>query len=131
MSYTPVMYCPAVADKAPKQEYQLRWLLVDGQQHIVSAVDFPKLADIQTDIKFGYLVLRAPGMLRLDIPMDVIEDDESAFEWVSLSDAEKALLKSVSNDVSAESIRVVSEGDLAAQWFSVYLEQPIRLMKRV
>lgn len=131
MLYTPVMYCPVVEGKAPKQEYQLRWLLVDGQQHIVSVVDSPKLADIQIDIKFGYLVLRAPGMLRLDIPMDVIEDDENAFEWVSLSDAEKVLIKSVSSDISADSIRVVSEGDLAAQWFSVYLEKPIRLMKRV
>ena len=28
-------------------------------------------------MKLGYLVLRAPGMLRLDIPLDVIEDDDS------------------------------------------------------
>ena len=29
------------------------------------------------ELRLGYLVLKAPGMLRMDIPLDVIEDDDS------------------------------------------------------
>lgn len=137
--YTPITHCPAVSGRAVNEHYQQRWVLVDKQQRVISA-NTQKLDDIQVDIKFGYLVIRAPGMLRLDIPMDVIEDDESAFEWAydneekvtacyddHVSSRESAGQESASNNT----IRVVSEGDLAAQWFSVYLEQPVRLMKKV
>lgn len=113
MSYTPIMYCPAV-DRAVQEEYQHRWLLVDANNRSLS-VQMAKLADIQIEIKFGYLAIRAPEMLRLDIPMDVIEDDESAFETVVCE---------------GNKLQAVSEGDLAAQWFSVYLGQDVRLMKK-
>ncbi len=114
MSYTPIMYCAAV-DRALDPEYQNRWLLVDTHNHCLAA-DLPKLADIQLEIKFGYLAIRAPEMLRLDIPMDVIEDDESAFETVVCD---------------GQHLQAVNEGDLAAQWFSVYLGQDVRLMKKI
>ncbi|NOL50475.1 MOSC N-terminal beta barrel domain-containing protein [Pelistega europaea] len=117
ISYTPIMHCPAVVGREIDKEYQHRWVIVDAQKQVVPATT-PKLADIQVDIKFGYLVLRAEGMLRLDIPMEVIEDDESAFEWITITQ-------------DAPTVRTVSEGDLAAQWFSVYLGQPVRLMKKV
>ncbi|NOL51942.1 MOSC N-terminal beta barrel domain-containing protein [Pelistega suis] len=115
MSYTPIMHCGAVANREQDNNYQNRWFLIDTNKQSIPS-DTPKLSDIQVEIKFGYLAIRAPEMLRLDIAMDVIEDDEGAFEQVMCEGQE---------------CRAVSEGDLAAQWFSVYLGQEIRLMKKV
>jgi hypothetical protein len=72
------------------------------------------LKQIELSIRFDYLVIRAPGMLRLDIPVDVLEDDEDAFEQAQLD---------------GRALRVVSEGQLADAWFSKFLERPIRLVK--
>ncbi|WP_031274416.1 MOSC N-terminal beta barrel domain-containing protein [Pelistega indica] len=112
--YTPIMQCPAVQNKEVVEDYQNRWVLLDEDNKLLSK-DHPKIVDMTLDIKFGYLVIRAPGMLRLDIPMDVLEDDESAIETIA--------------DERLGSKRVVSEGDLAAQWLSVYFGRPVRLMK--
>lgn len=145
--YTPITHCPAVAGMVINKEYQCRWVLVDNHQQILPATT-PRLADIQVTIKMGYLVIKAPGMLRLDIPMEVIEDDESVFEKVYGESSIEAdgsdnkqyqcnaimpdeLNAITSNKQHLSAIRVVSEGDLAAQWFSVYLQQPVRLMKKV
>lgn len=115
MTYTPIMYCGAVANREKDDTYQNRWFLVDANNQSVLATT-AKLAEVEVEVKFGYLAIRAPEMLRLDIAMDVIEDDEDAFEQVVCE---------------GETCRAVSEGDLAAQWFSVYLGQEIRLMKKV
>lgn len=94
--------------------YDRRWLLVDDQGHWLSRAQAPKLADLDLSLRFGYLVIRAPGMLRLDIPLDVIEDDESVERTAH---------------VAQRPVRVVDEGDLAAAWFAEWLGQPCRLMK--
>ncbi len=62
----------------------------------------------------GYLVLRAPGMLRMDIPLDVIEDDDSVVRQAS---------------IATQSVAVVDEGDLAAVWFGHVTGQTCRLVK--
>ena len=72
------------------------------------------MQQIELSIRFDYLVIRAPGMLRLDIPVDVLEDDEEAFEEAQLD---------------GRALRVVSEGQLADAWFSKLLERPVRLVK--
>ena len=108
----PILHCPAVERDLDKV-YQGRWLLLNAQGEIIDA-NHPKLAQMNLAVKFSYLVIRAPEMLRLDIPLDVIEDDESAFEPITFQ---------------GKSYLAVSEGDLAAQWFSVYLGEPTRLMK--
>ncbi|VFR47444.1 ortholog of Bordetella pertussis (BX470248) BP3468 [plant metagenome] len=59
-------------------------------------------------------MLRAPGMLRLDIPLDVIEDDDSVRRVARVAD---------------QDVDVVDEGDLAAAWFSNVAGQPCRLVK--
>ena len=64
----------------------------------------------------GYLVLRAPGMLRMDIPLDVIEDDDSV---------------RYSMKVGEQVIDVVDEGELAAAWISNFVQVPCRIMKAV
>lgn len=135
--FTPIVACAAVQGRQLVPEYQNRWVLVNAANQVVLAapaqvldgevdtvctadnvhsLDHQKLQQLTISIKFGYLVLQAPQMLRLDIPMDVIEDDESAFESI---------------DFQGQTQRAVSEGDLAAQWLSVYFGQALRLMKRI
>src|SRR5690606_2538724 len=109
---TPVVGCaPAPAGALA---YHRRWFVGDGQGKWLSARDCPELAKIQTELRFGYLVLRAPGMLRLDIPLDVIEDDDSVRRTV---------------EVGGQAVDAVDEGDLAATWLGNCLQRPCRLYK--
>lgn len=107
----PVAGAPAAADATA---YDRRWLVVDAENAWLNAGQVPALAQLQLQLRFGYLVLRAPGMLRLDIPLDVIEDDASV---------------ETTAQVSGQAVRAVDEGELAAAWFSDYLGQPCRLLK--
>lgn len=110
-TYTPVAGCNAV-DHPDAQDYHRRWLLVDGEDEWVSDPDL--LSKIETDIRFGYLVLEAPGMLRLDLPLDVIEDDDSVRRVVRAGNQE---------------VDVVDEGEVAAAWASACLGIPCRVVK--
>ncbi|WP_345796106.1 MOSC N-terminal beta barrel domain-containing protein [Castellaniella sp. MT123] len=99
---------------ADAQAYDRRWLVVDGQSHWLNRDQAPRLGELDLSLRFGYLVVRAPGMLRLDIPLDVIEDDDSVERTVR---------------VGGQAVRAVDEGDLAAAWFAEWLGVPCRLMK--
>ena len=93
-----------------------RWVLGNEQGQVLAADALPALAQLSMELRFGQLVLRAPGMLRLDIEVDVIEDDPDSFsQWQE----------------NAQSVQLVDEGDLAAQWFSRYVGQSLRLLKRL
>lgn len=100
--YFPVAGC-APATHRQAAEYHHRWLVVDEKGQWLSARDCAALAHVTADMKMGYLVLRAPGMLRMDIPLDVIEDDESVCRTAIIAGLE---------------VRVVDEGDVAAVWIS-------------
>jgi uncharacterized protein YcbX len=104
---------PAV-DHPDALDYHHRWFVVDDKNHQLGQRQAPALADLSLALANGCLVLRAPGMLRLDIVLDVIEDDDSVRTeaWVS-----------------ARAVDVVDEGDLVAAWFSNLLEQQCRLVK--
>ena len=110
--FQPIFQCPPIAGPV-KPAAQLRWLLIDGQSQALDKDD-PALKQIELSIRFDYLVIRAPGMLRLDIPVDVLEDDEDAFEEARLE---------------GRALQVVSEGQLADAWFSKLLDRPVRLVK--
>jgi uncharacterized protein YcbX len=111
-------HCPVVACSPSSHRqaslYHHRWLVVDEEGRLITAQSCPALADVTTDIKLGYLVLRAPGMLRMDIPLDVIEDDDSVLR--------QAL-------VGEQQVQVVDEGDLAAVWFGHVTGRVSRLVK--
>ena len=92
------------------------WVLGDDQGRVLSGRDLPALEALELDLRFGDLVLRAPGMMRLDIPVDVIEDDESACAFWREEHSQ---------------VRLVDEGELAAAWFSRWLGRPVRLLKRL
>jgi len=95
--------------------YTRRWLVVDDTGAWLTAQDVPALAQIETRLRYGYLALRAPGMLRMDIPLEVEEDDDSVARTVT---------------VGGTRVAVVDEGDFAAAWLSNFLQRPCRLVKR-
>lgn len=111
--YFPIAGCGGISgDDAAG--YDRRWLVVDQQGAWLSPGQHPGLRDVTVSLRFGYLVVRAPAMLRLDIPLDVIEDDDSVRTSATLG---------------AQTLDVVDEGEMAAAWFSACLQQPCRLMK--
>lgn len=111
--YSPIAACPGIAhpDAAP---YDRRWLILDEQGVWLQSHDAGLLNQITLELRFGYLVMCAPGMLRLDIPLDVIEDDDSVCLNVV---------------IGKQNIKVVDEGDLVSAWVTQFLQQPCRLVK--
>lgn len=111
--YELIVGCPKVTDDDAAR-FERRWLVV-GEDLIWRRDQFAgSLQEVQVTVRFGNMVLRAPGMLRLDLPMDVIEDDDSV--WRSVQ-------------IDQRTLNVVDEGDLAAAWFSNVVGQPCRLVK--
>ncbi len=102
------------SDHSDAAQYHQRWFVVDAKDCLLSATQCPGLAGVAIDIRMGYLVLRAPGMLRMDIPMDVIEDDDSVRKTAQVAD---------------QTVDVVDEGEVAAAWFTHVTGQPSRLVK--
>ena len=108
-----------VAECGPTQQpeaaaYDRRWLVANDAGQWLNRELFPKLAEITVQLRMGYLVLKAPGMLRMDIPLDVIEDDDSVRRRIPLGGQE---------------LDVVDEGQLAAAWMSNFIGIPCRLLK--
>jgi len=111
--YFPVAACQGTANP-DAAAYDKRWLVIDNGGRWLAQGHCERLADVQVQVGLGFLVLRAPGMLRLDIPLDVIEDDDSVRRQA---------------EIGRQRIDVVDEGDLAAAWFSNFLNRPCRLVK--
>ncbi|HEU0230138.1 MAG TPA: MOSC N-terminal beta barrel domain-containing protein [Burkholderiaceae bacterium] len=111
--YFPIAAC-AGCDHPDAADYDKRWLVVDENGRLVTRDEFPLLGEIAPAIRFGYLAIKAPGMLRMDIPLDVIEDDDSVRRVAT---------------IGTQKVDVVDEGDLAATWLTNYLKAPCRLMK--
>lgn len=111
--YFPIAGCGGTS-RAAASLFDRRWLIVDPSGVWLDQDACAKLADIQVDAQLGYLVMRAQGMLRLDIPLEVIEDDDSVRAKAS---------------IGGQQVDVVDEGELAATWVSNFLGRPCRLMK--
>ena len=109
----PVAGCQGL-DKPELQEYDRRWFVVDDAGQWLTATSAPGLSQVNCEVRMGALVLRAPGMLRLDIPMDVIEDDDSVRRHAVVGD---------------KRVEVVDEGDVCATWFSHVTGKSCRLVK--
>lgn len=111
--FQPIAGGAALTDEAVRP-YDRRWLVVDAQDGWLDAGSASGLSGLDLSLRFGYLVIRAQGMLRLDVPLDVIEDDDSVERTAK---------------IGGRDVRVVDEGDLAAAWFTQWLGQPCRLVK--
>lgn len=104
----------SVLAHADAQPYHRRWLVADAADNCLLDAQAPALGQLELDLRFGYLQIKAPGMLRLDVPLDVIEDDPSV---------ERTAL------VGGQAVRTVDEGELASAWFTELLGRPCRLLK--
>jgi uncharacterized protein YcbX len=111
--FFPVVGCAGL-DRRQAADYHHRWFVVDASGHWLSAARCAALSHVATELKLGSLVMRAPGMLRIDIPLDVIEDDDSVKRSVQ---------------VGQQSVVVVDEGDVVATWLSHVTGQPCRMVK--
>lgn len=86
------------------------WMVVDAQGEFVTQRQLPRMALIQPQLKTYDIVLRAPGMLALHLAIDAVEAPTRVRVW--------------NDDVAAYDM-----GAVAAQWFSDFLGQPLRLVR--
>ncbi|MBC7715311.1 MAG: MOSC N-terminal beta barrel domain-containing protein [Pseudorhodobacter sp.] len=91
-------------------EFDRAWMVVDPEGMFVSQRELPRMALIQPTLKSLEMVLRAPGMLALHVALDTVE-------------------KPVRVQVWDDTVAAYDMGDLAAQWFSDFLGQPLRLVR--
>ena len=111
----PVKSCAGIAvDEAlvieTGLEFDRAWMLVDANGRFVSQRVLPRMALIRPTLRHADLVLRAPGMLALHVALDTVEEPVRVTVW--------------DDEVAAYDM-----GDLAAQWFSDFLGQPLRLVR--
>jgi uncharacterized protein len=111
----PIKSCGGIAvDEAPLIEtgfeYDREWMVVDREGVFVTQRQVPRMALIRPTLRASDVVLRAPGMLALHLQLGAVEGDCNVRVW---------------ND----SVEAFDMGDLAAQWFSDFLGQPLRLAR--
>jgi uncharacterized protein len=111
----PIKSCAGIAvNEAPLIEtgfeYDREWMVTDRDGGMVTQRELPRMALIQPTLRASDLMLRAPGMLALHLQLDAVEGDCRVRVWHDTVDA-------------------FDMGDLAAQWFSDFLGQPLRLAR--
>ncbi len=86
------------------------WMVVDDQGEFVSQRELPRMALVQVQLKWNEVILRAPGMLSLHLHADRVEAPTRARVW-------------------DDEVPAYDMGDNAAQWFSDFLGQKLRLVR--
>lgn len=91
-------------------EFDRAWMLVDDDGEFVTQRELPRMALVATQLKHSELVLRAPGMLALHLALDAVEQPARVRVW-------------------EDHVAAYDMGPLAAQWFSDFLRQSVRLVR--
>ncbi|MBX3589137.1 MAG: MOSC N-terminal beta barrel domain-containing protein [Ramlibacter sp.] len=91
-------------------EFDRTWMVVDEAGEFVTQRELPRMALVQPKLRSDDMVLRAPGMLALHVALDAVEKPARVRVW---------------NDV----VDAWDMGDVAAQWFSDFLGQKLRLVR--
>lgn len=78
------------------------WMVVDEHGDMQTQRELPRLALVQPTLKGSEMVLRAPGMLALNVRLDTVEAATRVRVW---------------DDI----VKAYDMGSLAAQWFSDFL----------
>lgn len=86
------------------------WMVVDAQGEFMTQRQLPRMALIRPQIKASEVVLRAPGMLALHLSIDTVEDAVKVRLW-------------------DDEVPAFDMGAVAAQWFTDFLGQPLRLVR--
>ena len=91
-------------------EFDRAWMVVDAEGMFLSQRQLPRMVLIQPTLKSAEMVLRAPGMLALHVALDTVEKATRVQVW-------------------DDAVAAYDMGDLAAQWFSDFLGQRLRLVR--
>lgn len=94
--------------------YDREWMVVDANGVFMTQREYPKMALITPRIKAETLELRAPGMLRLEIPLGLPDPDDAP-----------ALDVRVWNDT----VKAFDCDETTAAWFTGFLGVPCRLVR--
>lgn len=94
--------------------YDREWMVVDAQGNFLTQREHPRMALIVPRIKSDTLELRAPGMLRLEIPLDLSDPDQAPTLEVRLWD---------------DTVKAYDCDETTAQWFSNAIGVPCRLVR--
>ncbi len=86
------------------------WMVVDADGEFVSQRELPRTALVQPTLRHDELVLRAPGMLALHLRIDTVEASCRVRVW-------------------DDEVPAYDMGAVAAQWFSDFLGQRLRLVR--
>ena len=86
------------------------WMVVDSQGEFVTQRELPLMALIKPHLKLHEVVLRAPGMLALHLSIDSVEQPARVRVW-------------------DDEVPAFDMGAVAAQWFTDFLGQPLRLVR--
>jgi hypothetical protein len=91
-------------------EFDRAWMVVDENGDFVSQRELPRMALITPKLRLSDVVLRAPGMLALHLALDAVEEPVKVRVWDDEVDA-------------------YDMGGVAAQWFTDFLGQKLRLVR--
>jgi uncharacterized protein len=91
-------------------EFDRAWMLVDDAGEFMSQRELPRMALVRPQLKTTEMVLRAPGMLALHVALDAVEGPARVRVW-------------------DDEVPAYDMGDLAAQWFSDFLGQKLRMVR--
>jgi uncharacterized protein len=94
--------------------YDREWMVVDAKGAFMTQRDFPKMALITPRIKADTLELRAPGMLRLEVPLGLPDPEEA---------------KTIQVRVWEDTVQAYDCDELTATWFTNFLGTPCRLVR--
>ncbi len=86
------------------------WMVVDAQGRFVTQRQLPRMTLVRPQIKHSEVVLRAPGMLALHLSVDSVEEPVKVRVW-------------------EDEVAAFDMGAVAAQWFTDFLGQPLRLVR--
>ncbi len=94
--------------------YNREWMVVDAADNFLTQRTHPKMATIVPRIRGETLELRAPGMLRLDIPLGLPHPDRA---------------RTITVRVWNDTVQALDCDDITAAWFSNALGLPCRLAR--
>jgi uncharacterized protein len=86
------------------------WMVVDGEGEFVSQRELPRMALVKVQLKHYEVILRAPGMLALHLNIEAVEQPMKVRVW-------------------DDELPAYDMGNIAAQWFSDFLGQKLRLVR--
>jgi uncharacterized protein YcbX len=94
--------------------YDREWMVVDENGVFITQRHYPRMALISPRIKSETLELRAPGMLRLEIPLDLPDPDSAPTREV---------------EVWGTKVKAYDCDETTAAWFSNAIGTPCRLVR--